>query len=387
MSCDSHRYIIRQEDMREKDVQYLVALQLPKLKSLELECCDVLPLAHGNWPVLTKLSLTLDARRECLLDPVFPADLQFPRWPLKSLALFVRSSRVAKHKPGSMSFLGPLLKSCREVTHLHAEHYDGIEEEILTEMATTIASASLPQLTSLNLGDGDCSKFFEIFIDGNWPKLKKFVACLIGGSLLHFITPQIWLRDLESLDMFVNEDATAEQLRAFLQAIHSCTMKKLTLGYLPFSAYSEFKGIRLDYLKLLDLRTPEEYGDGVDVSSQINLLFDTCYFPELEEIKFGDSNCQETPDTMPKWVKPPNTSVRALSTSFPNLRNIGLFQMNISRDVADYLGQFREQTGCELEIVCHIDYICYIEEVPLSANRQCLFNKLDIDLEEWKELC
>ena len=69
-------------------------------------------------------------------------------------------------------------------------------------------------------------------------------------------------------------------------------MKELTLFNLHSPTFMAFRGIKLEHLRLLDLRhTTWELGDGAggirDASDLINVFFDRCSFPKLERICIG----------------------------------------------------------------------------------------------------
>ena len=132
-----------------------------------------------------------------------------------------------------------------------------------------------------------------------------------------------------------------------------------------------------------------DVGFGSDVSTPINVLFDSCSFPNLEGISIllnpEEKEVENQDDMDPydfefKWIRPPSTP---LVHSCPNLKKITLETLYLSRKVADFLGDIRRRTGCE---ICVGDFgECYVEKKRLSLERRHLLSQLYIDEDVWKD--
>jgi len=105
------------QEVLQRDVEYLSTIPLFKLEDLLLACTSVMPLVDCHFPMLTELHLTILRAESDLNLPVYPTNLKFPNWPLKELGIeFEADPFVCKTADPSISFLGPLLRGCVELT-------------------------------------------------------------------------------------------------------------------------------------------------------------------------------------------------------------------------------------------------------------------------------
>jgi len=334
----------------QKDVQYLATLPLLKLECLSLSCVSVLPLVDCHFPKLTALDLTILRDAKELDSATCPRNLEFPRWSLKKLGIEVEADPSDKTSD-NISFLGPLLKSCVELTELRFGH--GNCTKVIADM---IISASLPRLESLAVGSSHFSTdFYPTLFSRDWPALKRFrlqVPRITNGTL-SLLASQSWIKQLEHVTISLENCIDADELHTFLKALESGVVEELKFFLLfPFSL-EKFKGIKLERLKSLELGTLafcEETGEGnFDGSAFLNMHFESCTFPNLEKIFI--SNGPDGDHEVPlRWITPPRTNTRNLIASFPKLEGIRLEQVVLFQDVAHYLGNFRKQTGCQLGV-------------------------------------
>jgi len=362
-----------------RDVEYLGKIPLLKLERLSLSCVSVLPLVDCHFPNLTLLDLTvLRAENDLNLPAYYPKSLEFPRWPLKKLFLEVEKN-PSDCKTGSpnISFLGPLLKSCVELTYFDLKGGD-LSTELTVDM---IVSAPLPRLETLVVQPTVSSEFYPTLFSREWPAFRRLSLNQPSSNdhILALITSKDWVKQLEHVEISFEKciDATAEELHTFLKALESGVVEELRLPRLPFSLLKGFKAIRLERLKSLKFVDMERSEMSLDVSALINLLFESCVFPKLETLGISADIGNE------RWFTPPRVIVRN-PIVFPKLRAIQLDNLILSREVAHYLGNFRRQTGCTID-GHHCGFANRQDEPTLEC--QLVLEKLNLDYEEWEEFC
>ena len=158
------------------------------------------------------------------------------------------------------------------------------------------------------------------------------------------------------------------------------------------------KFLKLKSLKLDEMLTKDLEGDR-DVAEYINLLIDTCSFPELEELDlefhnfnayfsdygreeeesdddtyYSDDDRPAKPSRLSKWLQSPRTT-----HPFPKLTLFKLRHVSLSRSLGDYLANFHTRPGCRLE-VSGSD----VDKIVLPEHREQLLRKLGINIREWE---
>jgi hypothetical protein len=332
----------------QRDLEDLVALPLPKLASLSMHCCSALPLIQSNWPELNCLKLAVVHYQG---NPKFSyprGGVKFPNWPLKEF--YFRVEKSAK-----TSFLGALLKSVSGTVN-HVEIQDA-DSTLSMQVATAIASAPLPNLTSLNISSNTHPGFWPKMFSRDWPALENLTIHQWKMALVPLLLAQNWLPTLEGLELMHCHNLTATELRTFLQTLEKgAKVEKLTLGNLKSSIIPEaFRGIKLEELKLLSLERVDDGKEALfegsdDISTCINIFFDGCSLPKLEKFAIS-SNRHIMLRCYPRWSIPPTINGEQFKAAFPLLKEISLCLLEIStRAVADYLG-LRRQEGCRVELL------------------------------------
>jgi len=361
----------------QRDVEELVALPLPKLKSLSIHCWSVLPLAQScNWPELTCLKLAVVYYKRSP-KASYPRGLKFPKLPLKALHLRIEEG-------SNTAFLGSLVKSVSEtLSHFEIQDCGSI---CPMQVANAIASAPLPQLSSMSISSNAHSGFWPKIFSRDWPALKVLSIYQWEMSLVPLLLTQTWFTGLESLELMHCNGLTADELRNFLLALkRNASLERLTLGNLNFSTIADgFAGIKLDSLKMLALEKIDDgkeplFEDRADISTSLNVVFDSCSFPKLEKVAFS-SNTHIIHQNFPRWSIPPRKVGKQFEDAFPFLKEISLCLLHISsRDIADFLG-FRRMNGCFIELLASS---CQVSAKELPPAQLQLLAKLGIDTEQW----
>jgi len=372
------------KEVLQRDAEYLATIPLLKLKCLSLQCISVLPLVDCNFPMLAELHLTILRPGNDLNLPTYPRDLRFPRWQkLKRLILAAEvNPSVCTSDSSTISFLGPLLKSGAELTEFKLGKGANCTEVV----ADMIVSAPLPHLETLDVTPNALPEFYITLFSRDWPALKRlYLRNGIKNGTLSLIASKSCVKQLEHVDISFEKclDATAEGLHTFLKALENGVIEELELDCLNPLFLEAFKGINLKWMNFLDLSKmavlrPSEEETVFDVSAFINLLFESCSFPELEMIVIGIH--REFPC---RWVTPPRTDSKDLIALLPKLKAIRLENLTLSQEVAHYLGNFRKQTGCTL-----VEDECIREfSARLSSEHQIALDNLDLNYEQWHEFC
>ncbi len=359
------------EDDLQKEVEYLVTLDLPQLQSLELKCCNVLPLLESRWPNLTKLNLEVEG------EPVeYPEEIQFPIISLKGLTLrFVDSKRGRND-----TCLAAFLKSCPKLTKLEICDSNFCDEVF----ATAIISAPLLQLESLKIWSDALPGFFPKVIEGNWPNLKRLKTedTDDNTTLIPRISSQVWVTNVEELYLCYTDGpvVTSPELHTFMRELEKGAIQRLTLHNLNLSSLLDgFATISLSHLKELNLNWLNSDIDiSSDISRFINIFFDSRSLPKLEQLTFK-MLMRPRPQDRYKWDLPPRTTGPRQPIKYMSFNDL-----NMSRDVASYLGNFikHAQTGCQIRLE-----VCFVPEVELSSERKELLNKLGLTLKDWQNFC
>jgi len=255
-----------------------------------------------------------------------------------------------------------------------------------------IISAPLPRLESLAVEPHVSPKFYSTLFSRDWPALKRlYLRSYIKDEILLLIASQNWIKQLEHVYLWFEDCigfATADGLHTFLKGSENGVLEKLELPSLPPLFLTAFQGIKLERLKyivIVDIKTWEDIAEGnLDVSAFINVLFDSCEFPNLEVICMDYccyiNNLGE--EGKVRWVTPPRFDSNKLIASFPKLKTIRLDSIDLSPKVAHYLGNFRNQTGCQL--ACERPFG---HSEPSTRKYELLLDKLDLKFGEWYDFC
>jgi len=339
----------------QEDFELLVKVPLAKLEFLSLQAVDFSPLAKSNWPMLTYLDLAIMEGRS--LVPSYRSDLQFPRFSLKKIQLGFHERSVRsedRNTSQSCAFLGPLLRSCPEITELEIDSHSCIPED----MAREIASATLPNLSTLLIDGISIGCFYHnLFHNKEWATLKELtLARSCNENVLSLPAYQNWVTNLEVLVINDNRRTTGHDLRTLLENLQRGAIQRLQLKELQFTLFMESftEGINLGQLTSLSLEfiRTKRYCNGADISAFINILFESCSLPSLEllDIVYWDEAVFERREYMPQWLQPPNVASKQLIESFSKLKEFTLRTLNMSHKVFDYLSTFMEATGCKFQL-------------------------------------
>jgi hypothetical protein len=363
----------------------LVALPLPKLRSLEIQCCSLLPFANANFPMLETLILKIiKTPPERGVDPFspYPSDLHFPKMPLKVLELDIEVDDTAR-----IAFLGPLLRSCDQLTKIMigsgSKCYRCDEQ-----MAEMWHSAPLPRLETLYFYAKARSGFYPKLFNRDYPALKTITVFSPWVGDISFLASTNWVRRVEEFVIWFLEEQqifVVEELRCFLKALENGGVKRLDMYELQVSTIVEsFRGLRIESLKKLTVDDLNKFEgeDTEDVSDHVNVVFDTCYFPKLEELRITAAvHYDEDP---PGWVRPSCTSAQRIANDdkFPLLQKLSFDGFTISRDVIDYLAHFREQTGCYID-----PGFGPIEARDFPPHHQIFLERLEVSSDDWRDFC
>jgi hypothetical protein len=362
------------QDSLQKEVEHMVTLKLPQLQFLRLKCGNVLPLLESRWPNLTGLDLEVAGGAI-----EYPEEMKFPIKSLKKLTLcFVGS--IDPEKGRNDTFLAAFLRSCPALTKLKIYDSYFCDEEL----ATTIISAPLRQLHSLKIESPVYEGFVPKILEGNWPNLKylKIKYTEDKTTLIPQISSQVWVTTLEELYLgnnYAPDYATSSELHTFLRALEKGAIQRLTIVELTLSSLLDgFQGICLNHLKALNLeRLYLEHIGGLPNTSQfINTFFDNRSLPVLEQLTFHIDD-DYSPDEMYNWDLPPRTT-----DPRQPLKTLSFRGLNMSREVASYLGNLIKHAGCAIDVE-----ECFAPEVELSPERLELLNKLGLTTEDWSNFC
>jgi hypothetical protein len=362
----------------------LVTIPLPKLQSLGVWCQNAMPIVNMKyWPSLTNLELNIPDR-----GYVYPENLQFPDLPCLKLKVGAASGPGCDNtKNGVELSLGPLLKSCKHLTDfIFQVPYETRCSEEVAEII--VSSAPVGQMEYMKFQDIVSPGFFPKLFSADWPSLVSLIIMEACKGTAGLLSSQTWLKNLVYILLeYENslDDLNIDELSAFLKCLETGVVEYLNMKYLTFQMMAEsFKGISLQHLKRLDVDHMYSINleNGADVSNYLNVLFDSCSFPNLEALGFGHSDFEGYADVdmRIKWQQAPRTR---LFKSFPNLKEISLLNLNLSVVIADYLGDFHRKTGCQL----HQDPLCHWAIRELTESRVDLLTKLDLNYEMWIDFC
>jgi hypothetical protein len=247
-----------------------------------VNCFNVSPLIHGNWPMLTYLRLTILKREETVS---YLADLTFTKSSMKELHLII-------YKDTNTSFLGHLLKSSPELESLVivplVHSHDSIC--LTNKMASMIASTPLIQLHQFTLASTGIAgpNFSPTFFGRDYTALKRLDISHDSKEIVPLLTTKNWLKHLEEIFLSASKETSIKDLQSFLQNLQKGAVTKLTLHSLPiFVVLEGFKNIHLDHLKSLTVHSSLGLQSGTDISEFVNVLFDSCSLLKLEEIAVG----------------------------------------------------------------------------------------------------
>jgi hypothetical protein len=369
----------RRHSLKAEDIQNLVKLSLPQLRTLHFGCHDLLPLAESNWPMLKNLYLGVKNEGE---KAAAYQDFQFPEWPLKHLSISFSNWR-------NVDFLPALLRNCAELTYfdLRGMYNSGLAPNFAEEVATMITSTPFTQLeemklTLITMPDGFHPKIFE----REWPSLKKLTWC--DGGVLPLIVSKRWFNNVEYLELDdYTADLTGDHLHSALKSLEkSNNIKILVLDCVSYSVIAKgFRGIKLESLEKLHLTNLHDEDMEFNITDSLNVLFDSCEtaaFPALVELRISHSIQEEEDEDewrLPEWNRSPT---KRLIEQCPSLKKIWFEGLDVSQEVMDYLGNFRKAAGGRIEFG-RIELPAH----SISPDRRVFLRKLDIKSAVWESFC